>query len=51
MSTAPQRLTNATFNNPFVFSPCSVQYFRNYLAYLTSYVLYFTDNITHVRPT
>ena len=38
MSTAPQRLTNDTFNNPFVFSTCSIQYFRNYLASLTEYV-------------
>jgi len=37
MSTAPQRLTNATFNNPFVFSTCSIEYFRDFLATLTEY--------------
>lgn len=36
MATAPQRLTNLTFNNPFVFSSCSIQYFRDHLADLTS---------------
>jgi len=40
MSTAPQRLTNATFTNPFSFSACSVHYFREYLASLTEYVAY-----------
>jgi len=38
MASAPQRLTNDTFNNAFVFSRCSIQYFRNYIADLTSYV-------------
>ena len=38
MASAPQRLTNVTFNNPFVFSRCSVQYFRDQITQLTAYV-------------
>ncbi|ESN99471.1 hypothetical protein HELRODRAFT_163021 [Helobdella robusta] len=34
MSPAPGSLTNQTFNNPFTFSQCSINYFRNYIAKL-----------------
>lgn len=31
MASGPGVLTNATFNNPYTFSSCSVNYFRNYI--------------------